>query len=899
MGVYNLDRIFNPRAVAVIGASEKQGSIGSAIMENLIHGGFQGTILPVNPRYSAIHGLKTYPSILHVDGSVDLSIIATQIATTPSVVRECARAGVGGAIVISAGGRETGQQGRAIEQKIGEEAARGGVRVIGPNCLGIICPGRNLNASFAVHRPQKGPLAFISQSSAICSAILDLSPQEGFGFSYFVSIGSMVDVDFGDLIDYVGTDPEVSSILLYIESLSNFRKFMSAARAVARLKPIAVLKSGRSPAGTRAAASHTGAMAGEDAVYDAAFRRAGIVRVDTIGELFDCAQLMAKQARPSGPRLAVITNAEGPGVMAADALSRYGLEPAALQPETVEKLHAVLPPHWSKGNPIDILGDAPPDRYAKVLEICVSAKELDAVLVILTPQAMTGPAAVAEGLAQISKKGRFPVFAAWMGGPSVARGREILSQAGVAIYDTPEQAIRAFMYMYEYSRNLEMLQEIPPRRSGALRCDRGRARALIEEKLRLETPVLTEIESKSLLTAYGIPVNRTEAASSEGEAVRLAREMGYPLVMKILSPDILHKTEANGIQLDLRSEAEVSGAYEKIVRGAQAYNPKAHILGVTLQPMILRTDYEILLGAKKDEHFGPVILFGMGGTFTELVRDSAIGLPPLNAVLARRLVEGTRVHKLLRGFRNRPPANMELLEDMILRLSQLVVDSPEIAELDMNPIIVSDGKPNVVDARVLLGPAARRSPLHLVISPYPEEYESREVTTGGVAVFIRPIRPEDAPLLVELFDTLSPTSIYYRFFGALKALPRRMLVRFTQVDYDREIHLVAIEEKDGGAERMLGVAHVISDPDGKRAEFAILVGDPWCGKGVGAKLLERSLRIAKVRGVETVCGTVLRGNTQMIALGRKLGFKMSISEDIGELALTIDLTSLSFEGEAG
>jgi len=894
MGVYNLDKIFKPSSIAVIGASQREGSIGSALMQNLVQGGFQGTILPVNPKHSKIHGLKSYPSILKAETSTDLAIIATPIATVPSIVKECAEAGIDGAIIVSAGGKETGAKGREIENQIEREARKGGLRIIGPNCLGIICPGRNLNASFASRMPQKGKLAFVSQSGAICSAILDLSPKEGIGFSYFVSIGSMMDVDFGDLIDYLGTDPEVSSILLYIESLSNFRKFMSAARAVSRLIPIVVLKSGRSPAGTRAAASHTGAMAGEDIVYDAAFNRAGIVRVNTMGELFDCAELMAKQPRPSGPRLAVVTNAGGPGVMAADALSYYGLEPAPLEPETLEKLNKALPPLWSRANPIDILGDASPERYLEAVETCIAARELDGVLIILTPQAMTDPTAVAERLARVQKNKRYPIFASWMGGVDVEKGTEILNQAGIPTYDTPEEAIRAFMYIYKYTRNLEMLQEIPPILPHTLQFDRDRADFILAEASRQQKTVLTELESKRLLAAYGLPVSRTEVAISAGEAVEKAREMGCPLVMKILSPDIVHKTEANGILLNLRSEAEVFDAFEKILMGARAYDPKADIQGVTLQPMILRADYEILLGAKKDQNFGPVILFGMGGIFTEVLKDRGIGLPPLNILLVRRLMENTRVYTLLKGYRNRPPANMELLEEMILRLSQLVVDFPEIAELDMNPVIVSDGKPVVVDARVLLEPTDSPSPLHLVISPYPEQYELQDVTSGGLEVFIRPIKPEDASLLVDLFDTLSPTSIYYRFFGPLKALPHSMLVRFTQVDYDREIDLVALEETAEGKERMLATARVISDPDGKRAEFAILVGDPWQGKGVGARLLERCLGIAKERGIETVWGIVLRENTGMVALGRKLGFEVSRTDEPGELELTIELKSIDF-----
>ncbi|MGB7067826.1 MAG: acetate--CoA ligase family protein, partial [Syntrophobacteria bacterium] len=686
MGLYNLDKIFEPESIAVVGASEKEGSIGSVHVQNLIQGGYQGKIFPVNPHYTSTHGLKAYPSISRIDHAVDLAIIAIPISSVPSVIRECAQVRVGGAIVVSAGGKETGPQGREIEDRIRREAETGGLRIIGPNCLGIICPGRKLNASFAAHMPQSGKVAFISQSGAICTAILDLALKEEIGFSHFVSIGSMLDVDFGDLIDYLGNYPEVNSILLYIESLTNFRKFMSAARAVSRVKPIVVLKSGRSPAGARAAASHTGAMVGEDAVYDAAFKRAGIVRVQTFGELFDCAELMAKQPRPKGPRLGIITNAGGPGVMAADSLAEYGAEPARLEQETIEQLNELLPPFWSHSNPIDVLGDASPERYAKAVDICLKAKELNGLLLILTAQGMTNPAEVAELLTQKLKAKPCPVFASWMGGMEVEKGRDILNHAGIPTYDTPESAVKAFMYMHEYSCNLQMLQEIPPKLAKELHFDRDWARAIIDEELKSGNGILTEIESKSLLTAYGIPVIHTEVATSVEEAKRLATHMGYPIVVKVHSPDIVHKTEAGGVQLDLYSEAAVSVAYRKTIKNARAYNPEAKILGVTLQPMIQRPDYEILLGAKRDENFGPVILFGMGGVLTELLKDWSIGLPPLNRSLARKLMESTRAYSLLKGYRNKPGANLALLEEMIIRLSQLLEDFPEIVELDMNPV---------------------------------------------------------------------------------------------------------------------------------------------------------------------------------------------------------------------
>jgi acetyltransferase len=888
MGLHNLDRIFDPRSVAVIGASAKPGSIGNALMENLVQGGFKGGIIPVNPRYTELYGLKTYPSLSDADGEPDLVVIATPIHTVPGIVRECVERGAAGAIIISAGGKESGEQGRKIEEEIDRIAREGGLRIIGPNCLGIIRPGKNLNASFAAHMPGDGNLAFISQSGAICTAMLDLALKEHMGFRHFVSIGSMLDVDFGDLVDYLGNDPQTRSILLYVESLSHFRKFMSAAREVSRVKPIIVLKAGKSAAGARAAASHTGAMAGEDAVYDAAFKRAGIARVNNLEDFFDCAELLAKQRPPAGRRMVVVTNAGGPGVMAADAIEQYGLELSGLTQETMDKLNGLLPPQWSHGNPIDILGDATPERYAGVADCCFKGREVDGMLVILNPQAMTEPADVAEAVARSLRERPYPVFAVWMGGGHVEEGIEILNRKGIPTYATPERAVRSFMYLNNYTRNLEMLQEIPSQLPHAAGADERAARKLIEEGLARDGNILTEIESKSLLGFFGIPVNRTEVASSLEDALRLAPELGYPLVMKIHSPDITHKTEAGGVKVGLRSDDGVRKAYGEIMKSAGEYAPEARLEGVTLQRMIENPDAEILLGAKRDPNFGPVILFGMGGIFAEIMGDRALGLPPMNQTLARRLMEGTRVFRILTGYRNRPAADLPLLERMIVSLSHLLVDFPEISELDMNPVIVKDGRPWAVDARVVVSASDVGSPEHLVIRPYPEQYEFREITRGGLDLHIRPIRPEDAPLLLELFDSLSERSRYLRFFSALKALSRDMLVRFTQVDYDRHIALVGLLQEDG-RERMIGVARIMSDPDRNRAEFAVAVGDPWQGKGAGRKLLERGLDVAREYGIREIRGEVLAENKAMLRLGRELGFRISPDGEAGDYILSIDL----------
>jgi acetyltransferase len=896
MSILGLDRIFRPRGIALIGASEKPGTIGRTLVENLLRGEASYGVFPVNPRRNRVLDRPAYTSIQAIDQPVDLAVIATPIHTVPGVVHECATAGVGGAIVISAGGKEIGPAGKRIEGEISAAAARSGLRIIGPNCMGIICADPPLNASFAVTQPLPGNLAFISQSGAICSAILDLSLKEGIGFRNFVSIGSMLDVDFGDLVDYLGNDPQVSSIVLYVENLTNIRKFMSAARAVSRVKPIVVLKSGRSQAGARAASSHTGAMAGEDAAYEAAFKRAGIVRVDTIGELFDCAELMAKQPIPTGSGLAIVTNGGGPGVMATDALAAYGLEPVSLSSETLERLDYVLPDFWSRANPVDILGDATPTRWKTALEVCLSAREIHALVIIFVPQGLSDGLAIAQSLAELLKdRAHPPVFAVWMGGSGQDEARHVLNGASIPTYETPERAVTAFRYMHAYARNLEMLQEIPPKLDSVLQLDEPRATTIVEEALSRKEAQLTEVDAKSLLEAYGIPVNRTEVAASADEAVRIARQIGYPVVVKILSPQITHKSDARGVQINLRSDDVVRAAYERITENARAYDPEADILGVTVQAMLRRADYELIIGSKRDPDFGPLILFGMGGIMTEVLRDRAIALPPLNRLLARRLMEETRVSILLKGYRNRPPANLPLLEEMLIRLSHLVTDIPEIVELDINPVILSEDQAFGVDARVRIEPSAVPSPHHLVISPYPNKYESRATTTGGIPVFIRPIKPEDAPLLEELFQTLSRESVYYRFFSPIKKLPVKLIARFTQIDYDRDIALVALDDRET-KEKMLGVARLMGDPDGRTAELAVTVGDPWQGKGVGAALMVGLLGVARERGMEKLFGIVLSENRQMIALARKTGFRVAFDRGNGQYRIDLDLRKAADPG---
>ena len=871
-----LDHFFKPQAVAVVGASPREESIGFTLVNNLQQGGFPGKIYPINPKHEEIIGLKTYATLAAVQAPIDLAIIAVPIKGVPAILKECGPARVPGAIIISAGGKETGVGGAEIEAEIKAAAAQSGVRYLGPNCLGILCPSQRLNASFAGIDAAPGSLALLSQSGAICSSILDWAAVANIGFSHFVSVGSMADIDFADMIDYLGNEDKASSIIIYMENLARHRKFMSAARSVSRVKPIIVVKSGRSRAAAKAAASHTGALAGQDDTYNAAFRRAGVIRVDTISQLFDCAEALGKMQRPAGGRLAVITNAGGPGVMAVDAFSKWNLEPPALSDATLQALNQFLPPMWSHANPIDILGDAPPEHYLKAVQVCLEAPEFQGMVVILSPQAMTDPTAVARALAEVTSRAK-PVIAVWMGGRMVAEGISILIQAGIPTFPSPEEAVDSFMQMYTYSRNLELLQETPPRLPHDLTVNSKQARTFIDECFKREVKVLSEIESKAILSAYGIPVNHTVVASSAEAAVKAAKAMGFPVVLKVHSPDISHKSEVDGVRLHLHHEAEVLAAYEEITAKARAALPEARLYGVTVQAQVLKGDLELILGSKRDPDFGPIILFGLGGVLTEAFRDTAVDLPPLNLLLARRLMERTQVYRLLQGFRNIPPANQEAVEEILVRLSQLVTDFPEIVELDINPLLIAAGQPVAVDARMVIEASSLPAPRHLIISPYPNQYESDWLLKDGTPVLLRPMRPEDEPLTAELLHNCSDDTIYFRYFHLIKKWTHQMLIRFTQNDYDREIGLAAFGQPPG-PETMMGVGRLVMTPERDAAEFAVIVADPWQGKGLGQKLIERVMEIARENGVNLLWGEVLAANQPMLELVKKLGFRVTRSE---------------------
>ena len=823
MSAIHLEKIFHPKSIAVIGKDLPDERIFSALVHNLVEGGYSGKIYPIHSRYKNICKLPTYPSLLELDAKVDLAVLVEPVASASQRIRECIKLGVNGLVMISGGGKEAGINARMPMTAAIDEAKRLGLRIVGPDCLGIICSGSKLNLSFSRHTPIHGKMAFVSQSGAICTSVLDLCVREHVGFSHFVSLGSMMDVDFGDIIDYLGGDYTVGSIVIFVESIPRIRNFMSAARSVSRIKPIIALKAGRTRAGALAVASHTGRLGGEDAVYDAAFERAGIVRIKTFEELFDCVELLAKRARPTKPGLAIVTNAGSPGVMAVDSLSDYGIDPATLKAETIEKLDEVLPPGWSRTNPVDILGDASPERYESVVNICLKDPEVNGLLIILAPQALTRPTEVAESLASLVERTSYPIFASWMGGKQMEMGRDIFNRAGIPTFDTPERAVRAFMDLYQYSKNLKMLQEIPPKFDRKVEFDFKSAQIQIQKHLLNKNLCLTSTQANALLKAYGIPAN-----------------------------------ESKSIIFNQKIEQNIQ-------------------------------QYELAMGSKRDRDFGPVIFFGIGGIMAEVLKDRSVALPPLNRLLARQLMKKTKIYTLIKGFKNHPPADLPRLEEILIRLSQLVTDFPEIEEIDINPMIVTPNDAYATNPRILLSPAKAIAPHHLVISPYPNQYEARIVREGVGDLFIRPIRPEDAPLLVEHFDSLSRQSVYFRFFSPLKMLPPGMLARFTQIDYDREIALVALLGTEAN-EKMLGVARVVTDiyhPE--NAEFSVVVGDLWQGKGIGAELLKRCLSISKERGIENVKGIVLPENTQMLALGKKLGFTAKKSVGESEYELNIDL----------
>jgi acetyltransferase len=899
-----LDAIFAPNTVAVIGASEKPGSVGRNLLWNLITNPFGGTVFPINPQHSSILGIKAYSTIFDVPEKIDLAVIATPASTVPKIIADGVDAGIKGAIIISAGFKEVGEKGLTLEQEILQQAHRGKIKIIGPNCLGLMNPISGLNATFASKMALPGTVGFISQSGALCTSVLDWSLQENVGFSAFISIGSMLDIGWGDLIYYLGDDPHTKSIVIYMESIGDARSFLSAAREVALTKPIIVIKAGRTTAAAKAAASHTGALTGNDAVLDAAFRRCGVLRVNSISDLFDMSEVLAKQPRPQGSRLTILTNAGGPGVLATDTLIENGGELAAISPEIMSSLNEILPPQWSHNNPIDILGDADPQRYKKALEIITKDPNSDGLLVILTPQAMTDPTQIAEQLKPYVQMSGKPILASWMGGADVAAGQQILNRQGIPTYAYPDTAARVFSYMWKSSYNLRGIYETPV--LPTLTCDvntRNCAKVenIIQAAKTAKRTILTEFESKDILAAYGIPVVAGCIAESADKAVECAENLGYPVVLKLYSQTITHKTDVGGVQLNLQNAESVKCAFQNIQKSVKEKAKAEDFLGVTVQPMIKTDGYELIIGSSLDPQFGPVLLFGAGGQLVEVFQDSSIALPPLNTTLARRMMEQTKIYKALQGVRGRKSIDIAALEQLMVEFSQLVVEQPGIKEIDINPLLaipptpIHPGGLIALDARIVLHSAdvEKHQLPKLAIRPYPSQYISNWKLNNGTPITIRPIRPEDEPLMVEFHKTLSEESVYFRYFHMIKLSQRithERLTRICFIDYDREMALVAEYQNPETEKReILAVGRLSKLHGSNAAEFAMLVSDKFQDQGLGTELLRRLLEVGKNEKSCCIYADILADNSGMQRVCEKLGFQITNTSDTTVLRAEIKL----------
>jgi acetyltransferase len=881
MGVHKLDSFFNPRRIAITGVSINPNSVSGKVVTNLVGSGFKGVVYPVNPNSEAVFGIPCYQDLKSIPKTPDLVVICNASKEVPDVVEEAGEIGVRNIIIMSAGFKEIGEEGLKLEERIKSLLKKyDGLRILGPNCLGIIVPSLNLNVSFASGIPKSGNIAFISQSGALCTSVLDWAIEKKIGFSYFISIGNTLDVDYADLIDFIGEDDKTKSIVLYIESVSQVRKFMTAARSFARTKPIVVYKAGRFPESAKVAASHTGAMAAEDAIYDAAFKRVGITRVFDIGDIFDVVELISRNKIPKGPRLGIVTNAGGPGVMATDALIAEDGLLAELSEDTYNKLNESLPAYWSKSNPVDVLGDANSKRIAKATQILFDDKSIDAVLVILTPQAMTNPTAVASELNKIAEGYKKPLLAAFLGGEKMREGVRLLNDKGIPVYSTPEQAIRAFMKLVAYARNLEILYETPKDINVNFSPDINKLREDFDQLISEKTNILSEDLSKSVLETYGIKTSRPVKVTNADELKLVADNIGYPLVMKIDSPDISHKTDVGGVILNIEDFEILSASYKRMLTSVKEKMPEAKINGVTLQQMVkVKDSVELILGIKRDDTFGTVIMVGMGGTGAELFKDRVIGFPPLNESLAYQMLESLKIFPLLKGYRGSKPVNMEILIETLIRLSYLAADYPEIVELDINPLLVYGEGATALDARVVVDKSLstndKHSYKHLAIKPYPEEYVKKINLSDGKEITFRPIKPEDEPLWTELLASCSKESIYSRFRYFFQWDSHEVAARYCYIDYDREIAIVA-ELIENDVRKLVGVGRLIADPDHESVEYAILILDTFQNKDLGGLLTDYCFEIAKKWGLKKIVAQTTADNKRMIAVFEKRGFEIEM-----------------------
>jgi len=880
-----LRQLFKPESVALFGASSVPGALGTVILNNLNSAGFHGPITLVNPKYPEIDGQPCYTKLADADCATDLAVIVAPASVVPDIITDCGESGVGSAIVVSAGFSEAGPRGAGLETEMLRRARRYNMRILGPNCLGVIRTDIGLNATFSAGNALPGRIAVISQSGALCTAILDWAAVNDVGFSSLISTGIGADVDFGEILDFVAMDPGTDSIMLYIEGLRDARRFMSALRAAARMKPVVIMKSGRHAQGSRAAVSHTGALVGSDAVFDAALRRAGALRVDDFTDFFSTAATLDSGVRTAGSRLAVVTNAGGPGVMAADHCTDVGLKLAELGEEAMAALNQVLPASWSHNNPVDVLGDAGPDRYEQAVQACLKDKEIDAVLVILTPQAQTAPLDVATRLVELHGQSKKPILACWMGDVSVKSARELFSRNNIAHYRTPEAAVRAFAAVSTYHHNQEQLLQVPGPMTIESVPELDNANLIIENVLAEDRRILTQAESKAILAAFHIPIIQSIPANSAQEAILVAQEIGYPVAMKVDSPDITHKTDVGGVRLGLENARQVRNVFQELMDSIGALRPDAKINGVVIEPMWKgRHGRELMIGVVRDEVFGPVISFGLGGTLVEVLRDRAVALPPLNEFLVKSLIDRTLASKLLKQMRGAPAVDRQALEDMILRVAEMACELPAILEMDMNPVIASEDGVMAVDARIVVARhnEAARPYDHMAIHPYPRDLVQRSDLSDGTRVTIRPIRPEDAIMERDFVNGLSQQSRYFRFMYSMPEITPELLSRFTQIDYDREMALIAVTEVNN-EDQQVGVARYYTLPDQVSCEFAIVIADDWQNRGVARRLMRALVDAARSRRFTKMVGTVLVENRRMLDFVKSLGFRAENSSEDPQL----------------
>jgi acetyltransferase len=891
MGPHYLNRFFTPKSVAIVGASERLDSVGYRLLINMQEAGFKGGLYPVNNKHKHVLGLTAYPNLNAIPEDLDLVVIATPATSVLNIIQQCGEKGVLSVIIISAGFGELGSEGKRLEQEILDVARRYNIRIIGPNCLGIIRPSGALNATFAEGVVKNGNLALLSQSGAVCTAILDWAKVQDIGFSTVVSMGGAADIDFGEVLDYLATDNKTTGILLYVEGIRDARRFLSGLKAAARLKPVILIKSGRHEAGCKAAMSHTGAMVGGDNVFDAAIARAGVVRVYSINELFSAARVLANNYVVHKNRLAIITNAGGPGVMSTDRAEDVGIMMAELSPDSIDALNHALPVHWSHANPIDILGDATSERYQKALDICLKDKNVDGILVILTPQAMTNPTQVALSIIEGAKSSNKPVLASWTGGAKVQEGRNLFANSKVAHFSTPEVAVDAFSFLAKYAQNQILLKQIPLPASELAKPDIEGSRLIIERVLSEGRQVLTTQESKAILAAFNIPITQTIKVANVKDAMIAAETLGFPVVLKINMAEFSHKSDINGVKLNINSVQDIARDYLEMAAAIKHKYPEITEIGMTVEPMFRsKNGRELMIGVTRDPVFGPAISFGLGGTLVEILKDNAVALPPLNAYMAEQMIAKTKASTYLQAFRQLPPANKKALIDVLLNISTMVSELPEILELDINPLIVDDQAVIAVDARIKVQLSNQLNPYsHMAIHPYPYQLTQHFQLTNGINILIRPIRPEDATLEKNFLNRLSERTKYFRFMQALQELTPEMIIRFTQIDYDREMAFVAVTE-DKNIPCEIGVGRYVMNPDGNSAEFALVVTDDCQRLGIGFRLLKALIQAAKTKGILFFEGEVLVVNKPMLSLVKKLGFTIeSITHDREVVRVVKDL----------